>query len=533
MAATHINRFTTNGFTPNINKDDPSQRHILYTKHQEQVALVNNIYDGVDETIQYLFQFPQENPDTFKTRQDRATLRNFVKRAVQAFTGMIFRKPMEIDNYGPRTTKLFDSIDTVQSIRDFTQDVSAALTKDSITYILADSPAAGSTVNNGRPYLMNVPRQSLINWRESEQGEFTMIVIEETVAEPYGMFGTIYRTQWRVYNEDANITIYRSNNGSTLPKDEGDATKTLQKLNSGGYYVHDSIDTQFTEIPIIKLEVDTTPILYDIAKLNIKHFNRMSHKDRYLTMAALPIPVIWGADIDDDNAVKSATPALVIGVDEAFTFSGSKEDSDFQWRELSGTSVDLLSDDLKSIVEDITTGILRAAETTTAAQKTATEVQLLQAEASNRVTTIANAVEVGMVKALELLSFINKETVPKTATFIINKDFNASLMGSDGARVIMESYLLGLVSIDTFLQTMSDMELIAIDSAKEELERIKADTFKPVPKGPDSNDEGGGSSPIKGADKRTLGALSNKGPTKTPNKKANEKSARDVKGKRT
>ena len=447
--------------------DDPSQRHISYLLHEQQVSLINDIFNGVDSTTQYLFQFPQEIDATFTTRKERATLRNFVKRAVQAFTGMIFRKPIEIDGYGAKTTKLFPKIDTNKPIQEFAKDVATALTKDGKTYILADSPADGKT---GNPYLMSVSRTSLINWRKDENGKFTMIVIEELVAEPSGLFGTQYIKQWRVYDEDANIKIYRV------------STSKEGKMNSGGYVIHKEIPTGFTSIPMIELVVDETPILYDIAKLNIKHFNRLSHKDRYLTMAALPIPVIWGADLNNEGTPTTATPALVIGVDEAFIFS-SKEDGDFQWRELSGDSIDALEKDLNSITEDITTGILRAAESANAVQKTATEVQLLQAEASNRVTTIANAVERGMKEALELLSEINKEAVPEKATFSINKDFNASLMGSDGARVIMESYLLGLVSIQTFLQTMADMELINIDSATKEIARIKADNFKPEPKG--------------------------------------------------
>jgi len=160
-------------------------------------------------------------------------------------------------------------------------------------------------------------------------------------------------------------------------------------------------------------------------------------------------------------------------------------------------SIDALENDLNSITEDITTGILRAAETASAVQKTATEVQLLQAEASNRVTTIANATEVGMREALTLLAELSKENVPDTATFIINKDFNAALMGSDGARVVMESYLLGLLSMQTFLQTMADMELINIESATKEIELIEADKFKPEPKGESDT-----------PDKRTTGASS-------------------------
>ena len=100
-------------------------------------------------------------------------------------------------------------------------------------------------------------------------------------------------------------------------------------------------------------------------------------------------------------------------------------------------------------------------------------------------------------------------------------------MGSDGARVVMESYLLGLVSMETFLQTMSDMELIAIDSAREELERIKKDTFKPTPKTPEDTT----GAPIGGADKRTLGAASGKKPTKDTQKKRDDKVKKDSKGK--
>ena len=451
--------------------DNVAQHHYSYDQHIEQVILVNDIYNGVDTAKQYLFQFPQEIPDTFEARQDRATLRNFVKRAVQAFTGMIFRKPMEVYNYGPRTTKLLDTIDTKQTIDNFTKDVANALTKDGITYILADAPKQGS---NGKPYLMLINRMSLINWRKDEFGNFTMAIIEEVIAEPYGQFGTRYIKQWRVYDENANITVYRNNT------DRGNSSPEDKKMNSG-YYIYETIETGFDSIPLVEIIVDETPILYDIAKLNVKHFNRLSHKDRYLTMAALPIPVIWGADIDDDGQTTTAKPALVIGVDEAFIFS-SKEDSDFQWRELSGDSIDQLEADLNSIVEDITTGILRAAETANAVQKTATEVQLLQAEASNRVTEIATATEIGMKKALELLSDINKEEVPTDATFIINKDFNASLMGSDGARVVMESYLTGMISMETFLKTLSDMELINIESAKGEIERIKRDDFVPKPR---------------------------------------------------
>ncbi len=457
------------------NEEDPSSKHFLYLKHHEQVRLVDSIFEGIDDAKEHIFQFPQEIDKTFKTRKDRATLRNFVKRSVEAFVGMIFRKPLQVADYGPKVMALLPTIDTTNSIYSFTEQLATALSKDSIAYILADSPREQE--DGAAPYLVLVERNSLINWRKDAFGKYTMIVIEEWVSVPRGQFGTQYIKQWRHYDEKGTIFIWRDNTYVRNPEPGS--------INTG-YYIAETYETKFGFIPIKEVFIDNVPILYDTAKMNVKHMNRQSHKDRYLTMAALPIPVIWGADIDDDDTqgkvANVAKPALVIGVDEAFAFTGGKDESDFQWRELSGSSIEALENDLNSITEDITTGILRAAEGSGAVQKTATEVQLLQAEASNRVTTIATAIEIGMVGALDMLAFLSNETIPEDARFNLSKDFNASLMGSDGARIVLESYLLGLVSTETFLNTLNEMELIDIGSAADEMLRIKEDTFKPMPK---------------------------------------------------
>jgi hypothetical protein len=464
---------TTNLYTAlSSNANDVSQEHYLYTKHKEQIQLVNDIYDGVDTSIQYLNQFPQELLTTFQDRQNKATLRNFVKRSVEAFVGMIFRKPMNIDKYGIKVTSIMPKIDTVQSISMFTRDIANALIKDSKTYILVDSPS--TEVDGAKPYLIGITRAQLINWRKDANGNFTMVVIKEVIAEAEGLFGTNYIEQYRVYDSDANITLYRK---------QENTTKAMKKDSPSGYSQYgEVIETDFTSIPLIELSVQDVPILYDISKMNVKHFNRQSHKDRYLTMAALPIPLIWGATIDDEGKPSTAKPALVIGVDEAFIFDGTKQECDFEWRELSGNSIKMLEDDLNSITEDITTGVIRAADSANTVQKTATEIQLLQAEASNRVTVIASIVEDGMKRALEVLSEACLEQVPDDATFLINKDFNSALMGSDGARVVMEQYLSGLLSTETFLQAMADMELINIGSAADEIMKIQNDEFRPTPR---------------------------------------------------
>jgi len=472
-------------------RDSPDTRHLSYRQHRHQLQLVNNIYDGVDSAKQYLFKFPQEIQTTFEERQDRATLRNFVRRAVEAFTGMIFRKAIEHDGWGARTMRTFPRIDKHQDLRAFTKQITTSATLDGKTFILVDSPQDASS----EPYLVHVTRNQLINWRKDANGNFTMIVIEEILSKPQGAFGTQYYQQWRHYDENGDISIFERVAGS----------KDIIKVGK-------TITTDYPSIPLVEVTIDDIPMLYDIAKLNVKHFNRLSHKDRYLTMAALPIPVIWGAEIDDQGQSKTAKPALVIGVDEAFIFQGSKDEADFQWRELSGSSIQELEKDLNSITEDITTGILRAADSANTVQKTATEVALLQAEASDRVSAIAVGVETGMNKALQLLSIFMNEKPNKEAVFLLSKDFNAALAGTDGQRLLFESYMQGLVSIETYLQSLSDAELISMESTKNELEKIAADDFTPKPK---VNDNA-----LPAMDNRTKGAI--EAGDKKPEAKKNE-----------
>ncbi len=488
--------------------NDVTQRHLLYDKYHDKVKTTWDVWNGKDTTEEYLFQFPQEKPDTFKIRKERATLRNFVKRSVDAFTGMIYHKPVEVKGFGTKVRRILPRIDTQRDLQTFMRQLTEATIRDGKAYILIDSPQTGNAQPhplNAHPYFCLIDRLSLINWRRDTQGRFLMAVIEEVVSEPYGPFGTNWIRQWRHYYIDdtrgmVNIAIYRQNiNGSSADNTRPNPAQTT--LAQGNTYVYETIETGFDYIPLVEVDVGDMPPLYDVALMNIKHFNRQSHKDRYLTMAALPIPVIWGADVDPATGeTQTAKPALVIGVDEAFIFHGTKDEADFEWRELSGNSLDALQNDLEAITEDIVTGILRAADSNNAVEKSATEVYYMQAESSNRITTIATAVEAAVNRALIILSDIYKERVPEGSRVIIAKDFNPFFQGPDAARVLLESYLMGLLSTETFLKSLNDMELINIGSAADEIIRIKNDTFELTPR---LMDAAGRLTPLNEADKRT------------------------------
>ena len=460
--------------------DNVDFKHPEYAKYYNNVKVVNDIYDGVDTAKNYLIPAPREEQTSIDNRKKLATLKNYVKRATEAFVGMIFRKDIQTVGFSDDINAVFKNVDKTSTLNKFSRELTTHLIRDGKVFLLVDTPIGG-----GDPYMTILDRISVINWKKDANGVYTLIVYKEVIEEEYGLFGIQEIEQWRVFNANGDVDIYR------IDKD-------------GGYYIYQTIITDFNYIPIVDITLDVMPPLYDISKLNIKHMNRTSLKDKYLDMSAIPIPVIWGAatDLDDENAVSGNNNVKVIGVDEAFVLSGTKDEADFQWRELSGNSIQALQNDLKVIEEDITSGVIRAAQSDNTTIKTATQSFYEAAESANRVTVIANAIEIGLNKAVQFVADLLNEELDPLAKIIVNKDFNAITQNSDNIRILWEIYLGGALSIETFLTSMEKFELVDVGSVEEEIKKIEQDNFNPVPK-----TDGLTSKTMKNMDNRTVSAL--------------------------
>ncbi len=283
--------------------------HPLLQKHIKQITMVNDVYNGADTASTYLSQMPQELDTTFAERKDKVTLKNYVRRSIEAMVGMIYRKPIAPLGYSEQVLELMKNIDLKGTINQFSREITDNLIRDGVAYILVDS-----SQELDRPYFIALSRMDVVNWKKDINNNFTQVVIKESVDEALDDFAIESISQYRVYDEKGNIHIYRKNEVS------GNIEET------------EFIDTGLGYIPLVELSLEEIPPMYDIARLNIKHMNRTSVKDRYLDMAACPVPVIWGANLEEDGSVDTAKPALVIGVDEAFVFTGTKDEADFQWR---------------------------------------------------------------------------------------------------------------------------------------------------------------------------------------------------------
>jgi hypothetical protein len=464
----------------NEQSDDVNFKHPEYTKYYEQIKLVGDVFDGIDSAKVHLQKTFKETDDSYRQRQNLATLKNFVKRATEAFVGMIYRKPVSLIGFSDEMMDRANVIDRKSNMNKFSRELTTALVRDGKVFLFVDTPIGG-----GSAYISIMNRQNVINWRKNADGVYTMLVYTEFVEVDAGDFGLDLIQQWRVVRDDGSVTIYR------------------EDADNQNYYIYEEIQTDFDYIPIVDIELDNIPPLYDIAKYSIKHMSRTSFKDKYLDMSAVPIPLIWDSSGGDDN-IDGTKPAYVIGVDEAFVFTGTKDESDFQWRELTGSSITALQDDLAVIEEDITSGVIRAAQSDNTTMKTATQSFYEAAESSNRVTVIANAVEIGLNKTMVMVADAMNETLDDTARVIVNKDFNAITQNTDNLRLLWEVYLGGALSVETFLNSLESFEVIDIGSVDSEIKRIEKDKFTPNSKADESDN-----STTKNMDNRTVSAIKN------------------------
>jgi hypothetical protein len=426
--------------------------HPDYTKYFNQISLTRDVFEGVDSIAKYIYRLQREGDDSFINRIKNITLKNFIKRATEAFVGMIFRKQIEVTGFDDVMIDIFGKVDKRNNLNIFAREVTTNLIVDGKVFIALDTDIDGMS----DPYAITYNRSQIINWRKNANDEYTMIVVKEVITEENGEFGSSYVNQYRVYKEDGNVDIYREDNGEA--------------------YLYMTIETEYDYIPLVAIELSDIPPLHDIAKLTIKHTNRTSIKDKYLDMCATPIPIVWSPDIDSEQDPTQAV--YVIGADEGFVFNGTKDECDFEWRELEGTSIDKLQEDLNVIEEDITTGVIRASTSDNTTIKTATQAYYEASESANRVVVIANAVELGLNKAIRILADLANVDLKAEARAIINKDFNAIQGNSDSVRLLWEVYLQGGLSTETFLDSLSKFELIDIGSVRDEVARIGSDKFK-------------------------------------------------------
>ncbi len=416
-------------------KNTPNLENREYTKYKADILKVDNVYNGSKSSATYLQTFVNEAVESFEYRLENLTMLNYVRKSIQSTKDFIFRKPLTIEG----------TIDEneIKSLNVLAIDLTIQLLKDGFCYIVIDSERYDESVQTRadeisqglEPYMYVVNRLSVPNWSYNEDGSYSHVTINEAYDVKKGYITETYEQQ-RVFNDDGIVEIWR----------DGE--------------LYETIETNLNYVPVVKVGFEDVPYLLDLSKLSINHMNRRSELNRYLRIASTPVPVFYG--------VEDTGSEIVIGVDVATTFR-SKDEGGFEWVELSGTSVDLLQEDLKRLEFMMSEFVISLISGEGDQNKTATQIQVEAASDESLLLNIAIIVENGMNEALALLA----EQTGKAVVVDVNKDYTTAIMTSDQVASNLTLFREGVISLDTLIDILKKGEVLEESlNVDEEIKKI-------------------------------------------------------------
>ncbi len=417
-----------------------------YIAHQEQIQAVNNIYNGSDSSVVYLDKYGREEDEVFNTRKKRATLNNYVKRAIETRKNIIFRKPITIETKNTQLEELVKNIDIKgTSLNEFLKECAVSADKDGYVFSIQDAPIANEEIksiadekkNNIRPYATMIKRNDVIYWRKDSFGNFTVIAYLESYEENDGTtFGFKVKQQIKVLFDTGTVQIYRDNE------------------------LYDTFDKSVKQITIKQLGSQKIPMFYDMAKDTIIALNRESEKQSYLRQSLVAVPLLW-RDTPPDSESK-----VVVGLNNGFEFR-NKTTEDFQIREVSGNNYKIAQEELNEITKKIELDSIKFATESTG-NKTAYEVSkdatVDEAKLSDRAIQIEEFAN-GILQDFNLLK--TDLNLSEDDKVIVNKDFSTNKLSHEQARMLQELYLNEIISWDRIISALEDGEILKVLSSDE------------------------------------------------------------------
>jgi hypothetical protein len=420
--------------------DRPDYRSVMWSAQVPHVKLCRDLYHGTHSMRaageEYLPKHPKEERGDYDRRLRRAVLFNAVRRTVQGYVGMVFRRSPVLKADVPDLIKeQAYNIDLQgNDLSIFARDVFEAAVLDGHCFIHVDAPIAtdprqvdGSLAEvraqNRRPFWRLVEKTAVINARwEFVDGEqrLTMVVVSEMATEPAGEYGEqtveqyreLYPGGWRIWRKDDDRLVLHDEGISTLPY-----------------------------IPLVPVYANRTgwmmsePPLVDLAYENVEHWQVRSDHRHALGFASIPIPVFIGQQRKD----------IEWGANRAIFLPS--ENAKAQMLESSGASIGESRQELADIEQRMTALGLQHLVKTGRVQKTAEEDRNERVEQWSNLAAMARGLRDGLETALQVHA--DYLGLGEGGSCDVNDDFDAMAISPQMADVLLKMVASGQLTTET------------------------------------------------------------------------------------
>ena len=416
-------------------------------------GLITDLREGTykirSEHRKYLPQQPREQDDSYDVRLSRSTVVPFVQRIEKMLSGMLVRKPIRLDDVSDLVREqLFDVDLDGNDLNVWLYQTARQAISFGHVGVLVDAPKEGE---KARPYWVTYQPSDILGWRTHVvEGvrKLSQLRLLERVVEPDGKYGEKTVEQIRVL-EPGSFEIHRK-------KDKGD------------FYIHDSGTMSLDEIPFSIAYAnrvgpyESRSPLYDIAELNLKHYQIQSDLDNILSVSAVPLLAFYGFPASADEI--SAGPGEALSL---------PQESRAEYISPSGDSFDSQFRRLNDIEKQINTLSLAAVMGSKLVGETAEAKRIDRSQSDATLMVLAQQMQDLVDNCLRFHSMYLNE--PNAGSSFVNRDFVSARLEPQEIQSLLQLYTAGTISQKTLLDQLSSGEVLADDfDVEEELESTQS-----------------------------------------------------------
>lgn len=313
--------------------DNPSIVTPDIAKMQKRWSFVNDLSDGWEGIVEnklttYLPKQAEETTLSYDTRSAQATYYDFFNPTVVGLKGLIFQKPIIVNDDVPnQIVDLLSDLDTLGNNADTViKKLMDTGMRKGLAYAYVDMQTKTEEAISQqteeqlgfRPYVILIQPENVLNFKyETIRGNtmLTQMTILEVATKEKNKFEQEFVAQYRVLTI-GKVEIYDD------------------KFN-----IISTIDTGLNEIPMVALNLDDSsvflhakPPFYTLGKMNIRHYQNTTDTAWASHIANVPMLKIIGLD-------KDAVGKITVSANKAIVSNRPANEVDISWLDFEGKNI--------------------------------------------------------------------------------------------------------------------------------------------------------------------------------------------------
>lgn len=462
----------------------PDVIHPGYDKLKKRWGVMRDVIEGHDAVQKrgetYLPKLSDQTPSEYESYKGRAVFFNATGRTVDSLTGMIFRKPPQTNGLdkGRMGEVAADITMTGIPLAQFAENLVQELLGPTRAGVLVDFPTVQR--QEGAPITLDVAQreglrayavmyraEQIINWRTMRVGGKTvlsLVVLREcdeqvSATNPFAMEQV---EQFRVLKLENGLyvqEIWRQQKGAGKSKTGLVLEETLMPLRDGKRL--NEIPFEFFGAKGNQAEPDS-PILYDMAVVNLAHYRNTADMEHGLHFTGLPTAYIAGVDTKDEYRIGSGV---------AWTFSNAQAKAEFL--EFTGQGLG----PLRTGIQDKEAQMAALGARILAPEKSGVEavetVTMKRQGETSVLGSLANATSRGLTRVLRLIAAWEKE--PEDCSITLNTDYAVSRMSAQEIQALTAAVSTGNISWQSYYEALVRGEVVSGERTAEDERNLIAE----------------------------------------------------------